>query len=383
MKGATQVILLIDALGWELAERTGFLADLLPFRRRLRTILGYSSAAIPSVLTGQPPVGHGRWFLYFKAQGPGQSPFKMAAAMSWLPPSIANRWAVRRRLSDWWRSTGSIDGYFGLYEVPYSELKDLDYVERKDSWKPGTFAHGSYVDDLLKRNIPAFISDWRMTDDEKLRLAIRSASEDDRRVYLLYLTEIDARQHAHGSMGGPVDERLKTYRESIDALLAILRRRGPVSLTVCSDHGMTDIHTVQDPGPVLGELGLLEGRDYRVFIDSTFLRFWPASVSAATRIREACSRIAWGRVLESREIEREGVLFPDDRYGSVFVLANPGVLICPSYMGRTPLKGMHGYTPDDSASDAVLLRGVDDAGPPHSILDLRGLFVSELEGLVG
>jgi hypothetical protein len=39
---------------------------------------------------------------------------------------------------------------------------------------------------------------------------------------------------------------------------------------------------------------------------------------------------------------------------------------------------MHGYSPDDPASDAVLLRGVDDGPGPGSILDLRGLFRSEI-----
>jgi hypothetical protein len=56
------------------------------------------------------------------------------------------------------------------------------------------------------------------------------------------------------------------------------------------------------------------------------------------------------------------------------VLADPGVLICPSYMGRSPLRGMHGYTPDDPASDAVLLRSEADPEPAESILDLRRLF---------
>jgi hypothetical protein len=48
-------------------------------------------------------------------------------------------------------------------------------------------------------------------------------------------------------------------------------------------------------------------------------------------------------------------------------------------MGMTPLKGMHGYTPDDPASDAVLLRGSDSPPAPDSILGLRRLFQSDLD----
>ena len=44
------IVLLIDALGWEIAEHFGFATTLLPRRRALGTVLGYSSAAIPSLL---------------------------------------------------------------------------------------------------------------------------------------------------------------------------------------------------------------------------------------------------------------------------------------------------------------------------------------------
>ncbi|TPW09119.1 MAG: putative AP superfamily protein, partial [bacterium] len=84
---------------------------------------------------------------------------------------------------------------------------------------------------------------------------------------------------------------------------------------------------------------------------------------------------------------REGIDFNDDRYGAVIALADPGVLICPSYMGRTPLAGMHGYSPDDPASDAMLLAEEAPATPLASILDLRRHFRSmlapRLDGIIG
>jgi hypothetical protein len=140
---------------------------------------------------------------------------------------------------------------------------------------------------------------------------------------------------------------------------------------------MTDIHRVVDPYPALKETGLDFNAGTRMFIDSTFVRFWSDSPAAEEQIRRAFGRIDWGRILEPAELAREGVDFADGRYGDLFVLADPGVLICPSFMGRSPLRGMHGYTPDDPASDAVLLRSGADPEPPVSILDLRRLFRSE------
>lgn len=375
-----QVILLIDALGWELAERTGFLGDRLPVRRRLRTILGYSSAAIPSLLTGAVPRDHDHWFLYLRARRPEDSPFPGAAFMARLPRRLREAWKIRRRLAEWWRKRSDIRGYFGLYEVPYAALARLDYVERLDTWAPGTFITGSLVDDLAARGAAAFVSDWRVPDDEKFAAA-RAAAEtpDPPRVFLLYLTEIDARQHAHGSIAPAVDERLVTYRAHIDALLQRLERRGPVRLSVCSDHGMTDVTRVVDPNPTLAATGLNNPRDYELFVDSTFVRFWPGSPAVADRLTQAFTGLDWCHVMTAEEARREGVDFGDDRYGSLIVLAEPGVLIVPSFMGRWPLKGMHGYSPDDPASDAVLLRESDDDPAPRSILDLRRLFGADLD----
>lgn len=371
---APLILLVIDALGWELAEESGFLRDLLPARRRLRTILGYSSAAIPSLLTGAVPRDHGHWFLYFRARGRGDSPFRGARFLSTLPGRLVDSWTVRRRVAEWWRRSAGIRGYFGLYDVPYRELADLDYIERSDSWSPGTFPGGSWIDDQVGRGARLFVSDWRVPDDAKFDAAIERARKDPADAYLLYLTEIDARQHAHGSRGRPVRERLESYRPRLDDLMGAVSREAAPRLAVVSDHGMTDVTRVLDPRPVLSAAGLEDGRDYRVFIDSTFLRFWSDRPPALRRLADACAATPGLRVLDPAELTREGVDFPDDRWGALIVLADPGVLLVPSYMGRAPLAGMHGYTPEDPASDAVLLTADDPGDGVRSILDMRAFW---------
>ena len=209
-----------------------FTIDRLPHRKRLRTILGYSAAAIPSLLTGQWPREHGHWCLYFRARPKSNSPFSGASTLARLPAPLANRWSVRRRLAEWWSRRADIRGYFGLYEVPYRELAELDYIERMDTWAAGTFTGGSFVDDLEQAGIRTYVSDWRVPDEIKLDAALEREKTDPAQVYLLYLTEIDARQHAHGSRGRPVMDRLADYRPKLDALLAGAEKRGPIRLAV-------------------------------------------------------------------------------------------------------------------------------------------------------
>lgn len=52
----------IDGFGWEVLRRhPEFLAGLAPERKSLETILGYSSACDPSIISGITPSGHKLW----------------------------------------------------------------------------------------------------------------------------------------------------------------------------------------------------------------------------------------------------------------------------------------------------------------------------------
>ena len=65
------IAVLIDAFGWDLLQAHSFLPE-LSHRKPLETVLGFSSAALPSLLTGRHPDEHGRWFLFRK--NPTESP---------------------------------------------------------------------------------------------------------------------------------------------------------------------------------------------------------------------------------------------------------------------------------------------------------------------
>src|SRR5439155_20183 len=80
------VFVLIDAFGWEIAQRLGFLSDALPHRAPLRTVLGYSSGAIPTMLTGKSPAEHGHWNLFY--YDPEGSPFRWLRGLHFLPDRV-------------------------------------------------------------------------------------------------------------------------------------------------------------------------------------------------------------------------------------------------------------------------------------------------------
>ena len=346
------LILLVDALGWTTAQRTGFLSDLLPFRRRLTTVFGYSSTAIPSLLTGAWPVDHGHWFLFRRARG--RSPFALAKWVARLPGGVGDRWRVRVKLQEYWRNKAKIRGYFSLYNTPMRLLSQLEPVETKDTWAPGAFPDTpTLVDFLAARGEPYHVSDWRIPDEEKFRRAEAICATAPPATVLLYLTEIDAVQHRVGTVHPVLDETLQRLEERIRALRALLMQAGPVAVTLFSDHGMTDVTGHEDLMGALARAGLQRGRDFEGFFDSTVARFWEIRNEEA--LREALGRLSWGRILDSETLREWGVDFPRREYGDLFFLADPGMLILPSDMGTEPLAGMHGYDPADPSADACLL----------------------------
>ena len=77
------VLVLIDALGWEFVKTRKFLSDILPFQGPVRTVLGFSSGAIPTILTGLPPSTNRHWnLIYFDPAG---SPFRWLRHFGFLP----------------------------------------------------------------------------------------------------------------------------------------------------------------------------------------------------------------------------------------------------------------------------------------------------------
>src|SRR5579863_4046719 len=94
----TSIFVLIDALGWTYVENRGFLSDLLPYRTPLRTVLGYSSGAIPTILTGLPPSQNGHWNLYY--YDPERSPFRWLRYFRFIPTGLVDNRAGRKVVTE-------------------------------------------------------------------------------------------------------------------------------------------------------------------------------------------------------------------------------------------------------------------------------------------
>jgi len=98
LTGRLHVFVLIDALGWEVIKDRPFLNAELPFRKPVTTVLGYSSGAIPTILTGLRPAQTGHWnLLYYDPNG---SPFRWLRWFSILPDRLLDNRYSRKLIKE-------------------------------------------------------------------------------------------------------------------------------------------------------------------------------------------------------------------------------------------------------------------------------------------
>ena len=371
------IVVFIDALGWGVLQGRDFMESRLPFRRKLRSVFGFSSACIPSILTGLMPRDHRHWSFFYYS--PETSPFRPLRLLRVLPKSLVDRGRVRNLVSKLIKRLYSYTGYFQLYNIPFEHVDKFDYCEKSDLFLPGGMNRGENIfDHLTRAGVPYHVSDWRDSEANNLQALQRDLQKGEIRFALLYMAAMDALLHEVGKESAQVDEKLAWYESQLEEVLreAAAHYR-EVRLFVCSDHGMATVHTHVDLMSRVESLGLQFGSDYTATYDSTMGRFWFHREDARERIVACLEQVPEGRILPPEELAELGCDFEGNQYGELIFLMNAGVLIVPSHMGVSPITGMHGYHPDDADSYASLLSNVAPPGDPRAITDIFHLMRAE------
>jgi predicted AlkP superfamily pyrophosphatase or phosphodiesterase len=371
------IVVFIDALGWEVLKGRRFMEERLPVRRKLRSVFGFSSACIPSILTGLVPRDHRHWSFFYYS--PETSPFKPLRLLGMLPSSLVDRGRVRNLISKLIKRLYSYTGYFQLYNIPFEHVDKFDYCEKSDLFVPGGMNRGQNIFDHLSRaGVPYHVSNWRDSEESNLEALKSDLNKGKIEFALLYMASMDALLHEVGKESPQVDQKLAWYEAQLNEVMRVAADHyDQVRLFICSDHGMATVHTHFDLMSKVESLGLQFGRDYTATYDSTMGRFWFHNSSARERITELLEQVPQGRILPREELKALGCDFEGDQYGELIFLMDAGVLIVPSHMGLKPITGMHGYHPDDPDSDASLLSNVEPPNDPGAITDVFHLMRAE------
>ena len=367
-----QIFVLIDALGWEYIEGNEFLDEFLPYRTPLQTVLGFSSGAIPTILTGLRPAQHGHWNLFY--YDPKGSPFRWMRPLTFLPSWIMDHRVTCKIMKEMGRHVLGMGPLFECYVGP-RYLPWFNYIEKRSIYGnqgiPGT---PSIFDQLTEAGIPHRVYSYHQAPDSELvRRACHDVENSDARFFFVYLSEMDAFLHMHCQEPEEVKKKLAWYAAELRRLFETALQVDPIAgLTVLSDHGMTPVKHHFDLVGAMKRLGFSMPEDYLAVYDSTMARFWFFNEKARREFTALLSGLECGKILNDAELEEFGILFPDRRYGELIFLLDPTWLIGESNFngkGWSP-RGMHGYHPGDRYSDGIFLSNRPPSAPVRAIQDV-------------
>ena len=375
-----QVFVLIDALGWHYIRNRVFLDELLPYRKPLQTVLGYSSGAIPTILAGKPPAEHGHWNLFYL--DPENSPFRWLRKFDFLPNRVLDNRIGRKLIKEMGRR---VLGLGPLFEccVPPRVLPFFNWVEKRNIYQPGGLSKSSSIfDSLAEAGVPSQVYTYHQwTDKQILERAQRDIQSVKNGVFFLYLSEIDHLLHHHCEDESLIDQELASYEAALKAVFAAATEADPdARLTIFSDHGMTPVRHRYDLSRDIRTLGFVMPKDYLAVYDSTMARFWFYNPEARRQFLSYLKGVSCGRILADEELRQLGILFEDRRYGEVIFLLDPGWLMGGSDFndGAWMPTGMHGYHPDDPYSSGIFL---SNRPPQHPVAALGDVFKHMHEAL--
>ena len=360
MKAVLPLFVFVDACGWEIIKNDPFAKAIAPHRRRLTSVFGYSSACIPSILSGRWPVEHRNW-CYF-VHDPKNSPFRQLRALRWLPKALTSRRRFRHWLSKALKVHLKFQGYFDLYNIPFRHIAQFDFTEKKNPLQPGGLNRGPNIfDHLSSHHIPYHVSDPTQGELKNLEALEKDIADERIDFAFLYWPDLDGLLHRVGNDVPAIPQKLRAYEKWFDRLLATAHEHyDEVKLYIFSDHGMANCDQLLDLRAKIDPLGLEMERDYIVVYDSTMARFWFFNDRARELITARLREVPEGRILPDEELGKLGTLFSDRYFGELIFLMDEGVLIVPSHMGERPIRAMHGYHPHDPHSYAVLLTNQSD-----------------------
>jgi len=205
----------------------------------------------------------------------------------------------------------------------------------------------------------------------------------ERPVLFLYSAELDATMHAHGPEGEATAACLASLeRRMRDLLVAARRRYREVRAFAFGDHGMAEVSATHDLWSRLDRLGLSVPRDFLFFLDSTMARFWFGTDAARRAVLALLAELPYGRLLDERELRAERAWFPEADYGEAIFLLREGEILVPSFMSGQPVRGMHGYHPNDASMYTTLLSNCRDLDPPTDLAGIHALLRREI-GSIG
>jgi len=363
--------ILLDGLGYELVKRTSSLNDLFQDVCPLKTVLGYSTAAQASILTGLTPGEHGGFCVYYRSL---RSIYWWTRLLPFLPKRIRRKYS--NRIVEITRRLFKITGHFNIWRIPRNLLAKFQLFEKQGLYTSNP-VNGipTILDTARSKGLNVSSYYWNTQDETIFSETKKKLARREAQFHFLYISRTDHLLHLHGKDSASLQAELGYYAKQIRTVYKIAKENyRNVGMLVFSDHGMLNVTGKVDVMSPISKLSYRLGSDYLAFYDATMARFWFDNKICKRSIMDTMSTIPGIRLLDDNELSDLGCLFPDKRYGEVIYLADGGIILSPSFFGaQDHIRGMHGYHPEEYGYDAFVGSSNIDIGNPKAITDLYGI----------
>ena len=352
----------IDGLKPESVEHMEFL-NTFSDKVRIKTELGaYSPVCHASMYTGVFPDKHLYWFTW--KYSPNTSPFNLLKKIGLyrFPHNVYSKYLCYKTSLFLNHVTNPfVFGFTTFANYPLELWNYFDTEMKKPFTEPNSLNGYPNVFLILKTNNIEY--ETVGTDMSKSLKVIQNYSLKTVKPWTyLFIGDIDPLSHRYGQDSPETIERLKTIDKILgDRYKEFEKRFDDFYFMVFSDHGHAKVENTVNLKSIFRE-NSKKLEDYIHFLDANYARFWFRNEKERKEVEKTLSMINdKGFILTEECMKGYHVDMPDNRYGDlIFYLDKPNVFKGGeiSVLGRKAVKApvsMHGYLPDYSDSDAVII----------------------------
>jgi predicted AlkP superfamily pyrophosphatase or phosphodiesterase len=351
----------IDGLKPESIEHMEFLNS-LGNKKRIKTKLGYSNPCHASMYTGVKPNKHLYWFI--SKHSPGTSCFKWMENLkiNRIHDNIYTKYACYR-ISKFLDNSTSFYGVPFYWDLPINKWHNFDPVEKKFWTDVGYSNYPTVFEILREHNISYESPGLEKTYSSKI---LDNIERYDPKASVswtyFFIGDIDAYSHRYGQSS----EQTKSVLKRIDSIIySNYKKFSKIDedfyFMLFSDHGHIDINEKINLSKIFKDNGK-KITDYIYFIDSNYARFWFNNSEQEKDVRSVLSHLGdKGFILTDDILKSYDINMPDNRYGDLifyldkhFIFDKGEINVFGKKM-RREVVSMHGYLPDYSESDGVLI----------------------------
>jgi predicted AlkP superfamily pyrophosphatase or phosphodiesterase len=220
--------------------------------------------------------------------------------------------------------------FFSQNSLPFPTIFDI--LRKKGKNISGYMWPFILRDKNVKIDLLNFKTSTANTDDRAFKKSLKLLEKNPDFCYIHFFST-DNLVHRYGTKSRETENLVHQLDKFVEKLSPHAE-----NLLVFSDHGMTEVKETFNLWKNINESGLVLGKDYIMFLDSTLARFWFKNSRAEKEIKKILLVSNKGKIISFKNKKIS------EQFGTLIFQVKPGILILPNFYQSNADKATHGYS---------------------------------------